>query len=330
MPVDNTSRPRLFDHQVARKPNYYPWTESIKEAMWHNPWTAFKFKFDTDVTDFRLNLSDEERQVIVRCLAAIAQIEVAVKTFWSRLGDNLPHPSIAGLGTVMAGIEEIHNHAYERLLDKLGLDDIQAGLLDVPAIAGRVSYLNKHNTKVYGDDRKQYIYSLILFTLFVENVSLFSQFYIILWFNRFENRLKDAAQQVKYTRNEELLHALAGMKIINTLREEYPELFDEDLEAKICEETEVAFQAEAALIDWMVGDYDRPRLNASLLKSYVAQRLNESLIGIGYAPQFDVSEEDKQATFWMTEGLLAPPKVDFFHSEPTGYSEGDMPVDDDF
>lgn len=320
----------LFERQVERLPDHYPWAQDFIEAMQEGFWTAKKFTFDTDATDFELHLTDEERQISKRCLAAIAQIEVAVKKFWVRLGDHLPHPSITDLGITMGYIEVIHNNAYEKLLKKLGMTNVFRENMNVPAIAGRVAYLNKHNDKAYGDDRKQYVYSLILFTLFVENVSLFSQFYIILWFNRFENRFKDAAQQVKYTRNEELLHAQAGIRIINTLRKEYPDLFDAELEAKIREECNVAYAAEGKLIDWMIGDYSRPKLNALLLKHYVGQRLNESLEAIGYAPEFVVPEDSKRETFWMTEGLLAPSKVDFFHSEPTEYVQADVPDDDDF
>jgi len=320
----------LFDKQIARKPNHYPWTKDFIQAMWDGFWNAQKFTFDSDVNDFRLKMTDQERVIVSRCLAAIAQIEVQVKKFWARLGDNLPHPSIDSLGTVMAHTEEIHNDAYEKLLDKMGMSNIFEVNLHVPAIANRVKYLTKHNQKVYGDDKKQYIYSLVLFTLFTENVSLFSQFYIILWMNRFQNRLKDAAQQVKYTRNEELLHGQIGTKIINTLREEYPQYFDADMEAKVVEECHVAFNAECNLVDWMLGDYNQPNLNAEILKTFVAIRLNESLEGIGYKPQFKINPELEEKTFWMTEGIYAPPKVDFFHGEPTTYTQSDDTDDDDF
>lgn len=329
----------LFERQVERLPDLYPWAQDYIEAMQEGFWTAKKFTFDSDASDYELELTDKERLLVKRCLAAIAQIEVAVKAFWSHLGDHLPHPSINDLGITMAYIEVIHNNAYEKLLKKLGLVNVFKENMSVPALAGRVNYLNKHNQKVYGDDRKQYIYSLILFTLFVENVSLFSQFFVMLWFNRFNNRFKDAANQVKYTRNEELLHAQAGTRIINTLRREYPELFDADLEAKVIEETREAFKAESALIDWMVGDFhkvglnergeERP-LNAQILKTYVADRLNTSLVDIGFEPQFVVDQDELNLTFWMVEGLLAPPKVDFFHGESTGYQQADQPDDDNF
>lgn len=320
----------LFERQVARKPDLYPWTRPFIEAMHEGFWTVKKFTFDSDKTDFELNLTDQERTMVTRCLAAIAQIEVKVKEFWARLGQNLPHPSMSDLGITMANVEVIHNQAYERLLEVLGLENVFEENMHVPAIAGRVGYLTKHMDKVYGDDRKQYVYSLILFTLFVENVSLFSQFYILLWLNRNKNVLKDTAQQVKYTRNEELLHAQAGMKIINTLREEYPELFDDDLKRKIVHECHVALDAESQLINWMVGDYTGEEFSAAVLKTYVAMRLNESLEGIGYEPIFAIDPEHERQTFWMSVGLYAPPKVDFFHSEPTAYTQADAPDEDDF
>ncbi|TDW20509.1 ribonucleoside-diphosphate reductase beta chain [Rhizobium azibense] len=328
----------LFEPQVERLPDHYPWAQSFIEAMQEGFWTAKKFTFDRDATDYELHMTDAERQVVSRCLAAIAQIEVAVKKFWARLGDHLPHPSITDLGITMGYIEVIHNNAYEKLLKKLGLSHVFKENMSVPALAGRVGYLTKHNDKVYGDDKKQYIYSLILFTLFVENVSLFSQFFIILHLNRFHKLLSDAAQQVKYTRNEELLHAQAGTKIINTLRQEYPELFDDELERRVVSEAREALKAEEALIDWMVGDYSRSGfeqgkeypLNAEILKHYVAERLNSSLVDIGFKAQFAVPVTLPEDTFWMISGQLAPAKVDFFDTEPTSYQQADQPDEDEF
>jgi ribonucleoside-diphosphate reductase beta chain len=84
----------LFERQVERLPDHYPWTQDYIEAMQDGFWTAKKFTFDTDKTDYELNLNEAERQMVTRCLAAIAQIEVSVKEFWKRLGDHLPrgHP----------------------------------------------------------------------------------------------------------------------------------------------------------------------------------------------------------------------------------------------
>jgi ribonucleoside-diphosphate reductase beta chain len=164
----------------------------------------------------------------------------------------------------------------------LGLEDIFEENLKLEWIQGRVNYLRKFTHKYYKDSKKQYVYALILFTLFVENVSLFSQFYIVNWFGRFKNMLKDTDQMVKYTRNEENIHALIGIKIINTIREEHPELFDEELEKKVAYEAGQAFNYESEIIDWMVNGIDEDGLSARILKELVKKRINESLEQIGF------------------------------------------------
>ena len=319
----------IFEEQLSRKPNHYPWTEEFIEAMHNGFWTDKEFSFTSDIQDFKVNLNETEKEIIVRTLSAIGQIEVAVKKVWAKLGDNLPHPSLTDLGYVMANVEVIHNNAYERLLKVLGLEEIFEENLKLDFIEGRVNYLRKYTHRFYKDSKKQYVYALILFTLFVENVSLFSQFYVINWFNRYKNVLKDTGQQVKYTRNEENIHALAGIKIINTIREEHPDLFDEELQAKIIQESQAAFTAESKLVDWMVNGYEEKGLNAAILKEFIKNRINESLTQIGFNEAFEVDKELLGDTVWFEEELLGNNATDFFHSRPVEYSKNSQTFDAD-
>ena len=319
----------IFEEQVSRKPDHYPWAQEFIEAMHNGFWTDKEFSFSSDIQDFNVHLNEDEREMIIRTLSAIGQIEVAVKKFWSKLGDNLPHPSLTDLGYVMANVEVIHNNAYERLLKVLGLEDVFEENLKLDFIEGRVKYLRKYNHKFYKDSKKQYVYALTLFTLFVENVSLFSQFYVINWFNRYRNVLKDTGQQVKYTRNEENIHALAGIKIINTIRSEHPELFDDELEERIASEAKAAFVAESYLVDWMVNGFNEKGLNADILKEFIKNRINDSLEKIGFDSAFDVDNSLLEDTMWFEEELLGNNATDFFHSRPVEYSKNSQTFDAD-
>ena len=229
----------------------------------------------------------------------------------------------------MANVEVIHNNAYERLLQILGLEDIFEENLKLEWIQGRVKYLRKYTHKFYKDSKKQYLYALILFTLFVENVSLFSQFYIINWFARNKNVLKDTDQQVKYTRNEENIHALVGIKIINTIREEHPELFDEELEERILHEAEEALIAESKIVDWMVNGYKENGLNANLLKGFIKNRIISSLEQIGFKAPYEVDNDALEATMWFEEELMGNNMADFFHTRPTEYSKKNQSFDEE-
>lgn len=319
----------LFDEQISRKPNNYPWTQDYIDKMWHGFWTPNEFDFKSDYSQFKKEMPENKKRMTVKALSAIGQVEIAVKRFWANLGNNLPHPSMFDLGFVMANTEVIHNQAYEKLLDKLKLNKAFEENLKEPVVANRVAYLRKYLDKVYADDKKQYIYSIILFTLFVENVSLFSQFYIVLWQNRYDNVLKDTAQQVQYTRNEEMIHALVGIKIINTLKEEYPELFDADLYDRIREETNEAFKAESAIIDWMLENVDYDGLNPDVLKEFVKDRINQSLTQIGMTAVFNTDEDLMEKTQWFNEELLGNNMVDFFFKKPVEYAKKNKVIDED-
>lgn len=320
----------LFEEQIARKPDLYPWTKPFIDAIWQGFWTPDEFNFRADYSQFKTDLSPQEQEVVVRALSAIGQIEVAVKTFWAKIGDHMPHPSIRDLGFAMANSEVIHNLAYEKLLDVLHLTHVFEQNLNEEVIKGRVNYLRKYLKKTYKDDKKQYVYAITLFTLFVENVSLFSQFYVIMHFNRNRAILKDCAQQVQYTRNEEMLHAQVGIKLINTLREEYPELFDEELEKRIAEECIDSLKAEAKVIDWIMGDLKLPGLDASILKSFIAKRMADSLDQIGFdSSKIYYDPAHIKQTYWFDEELLGSNMTDFFQKRPVEYARGTAITADD-
>lgn len=317
----------IFNEQISRKPDHYPWTQDFISAMHNGFWTHKEFSFSSDIQDFKVNLTDIERQIITRALSTIGQLEISVKKFWAKLGDNLPHPSVNDMGYVMANVEVIHGDAYERLLEVLGIDDSFDEILQLDIIKGRVNYLRKHLHKFHSDNKKQFIYSLILFTLFVENIALFSQFYTISWFGRYKNLLKDTNKQVEYTSREENLHAQIGIKLINTIKEEYPELFDDELQTKIEYEAKEAIKYECEIIEWIINGYNHEKLNSPLLAEFIKNRMNESLIQIGYDKIFDVDDEQISKTSWFDEQILGNNMTDFFHSRPVEYAKHSQSFD---
>ncbi len=317
----------IFSEQISRKPDHYPWTGDFIAAMHNGHWTHKEFNFSSDTQDFKINLSDQERQMIIRSLSCVGQLEISVKKFWAKLGDNLPHPSLNDMGYVMANTEVIHGDAYERLLEVLGIDGSFEEILELDIIKGRVNYLRKHLHKFHSDNKKQFIYSLILFTLFVENIALFSQFYTISWFGRYKNLLKDTNKQVEYTSREENLHAQIGIKLINTIRAEHPELFDDELKNKIEHEAREAVKYECEIIEWIVNGYDHEKLNSYLLMEFIKNRMNESLVQIGYGKIFEIDQYQIAKTSWFDEQVLGNNMTDFFHSRPVEYAKNNQSFD---
>ena len=46
----------IFEEQVSRKPDHYPWAQEFIEAMHNGFWTDKEFSFTSDVQDFKVKL----------------------------------------------------------------------------------------------------------------------------------------------------------------------------------------------------------------------------------------------------------------------------------
>lgn len=314
--------PDIFSPRKNYKPfEYDEITKPFIEAIWASHWTHNEFTFKSDIQDYRTKLTKEEQEVIKRAILLISQVEVSVKSYWSNIGKVLPKPEMGDVGAVFGGNEVIHSRAYSEILNKLGLNGEFQDILSSGVVDGRVEYLRKYVNKIYKDDYKNIVYSLVLFTLFTENVSLFSQFYVLLGFNRFDNIFKDVANVVQYTSKEEIIHSAFGITLINKIREERPELFDGELTNKIIEESMEAVKAEENLIEWMLDGFENEFLSKDILLTFVKKRINDALQDIGVDFQFELDRGIVEKTAWMEEEIYADSISDFFHKKPIDYAK---------
>jgi ribonucleoside-diphosphate reductase, beta subunit len=72
----------IFKPRINLKPYEYPELYEYVDAIRHSYWLHTEFNFTSDIQDFKVNVSPSERNAIQNAMLAIAQIEVAVKTFW--------------------------------------------------------------------------------------------------------------------------------------------------------------------------------------------------------------------------------------------------------
>jgi len=170
----------IFSPRVNILPYEYPQLLAYKDAIRHSYWIHTEFNFTTDIDDFKTKVSDSEREVIKRAMLAIAQIEVNVKTFWADLYKRMPITEVGDVGMTFAESEVRHKDAYAQLLRVLGLEKEFQNVVEIPAIKDRISYLKKYLDGTRSRDDKMYTKSVLLFSLFIEHVSLFSQFLIMM------------------------------------------------------------------------------------------------------------------------------------------------------
>lgn len=311
----------IFMPRVNILPYEYPQLLEYKDAIRHSYWIDTEFNFTEDIQDFKVTLSDQERDVIKKTMLAIAQIEVNVKTFWGDLYKRMPITEIGDVGFTFAESEVRHKDAYARLLRILGLEKEFQNVVEVPAIEGRIKYLKKYLDGTRSRDDKMYTKSVLLFSLFIEHVSLFSQFLIMMSFNKEKNVLKGISNVVEATSKEEEIHGNFGAELINIIKKENPEWFDEEFNNLIYSACKKAYSAECGILDWIFEKGELDFLPKETIEHFIMNRFNNSLKRIGMDPLFDVNTELLASTKWFDIEITATKEGDFFYKKQVDYNK---------
>ncbi len=316
----------LFDKRINYKPFEYPEILQFTEAINRSFWVHSEVDFTADTQDFHSLLSGTERSAIKRSLLAIAQIEVAVKSFWGNLYLHFTKPEMNGLGSTFAECEFRHSEAYSRLLEVLGYNDEFEKLIEVPVIRERINYLSRALSNTKSTDKKEYSMALILFTILIENVSLFSQFAIILSFPRFKGWMKNVSNIIAWTSIDEQVHANAGIYLINKIKEEYPDVLDKETLSDIANMVTESVEIEEQIIDWIFEKGEIETIHKKDLVNFIKFRVDESLGKIGLPNQYFISMEQYHPMKWFEEEVFANSLDDFFAKRPVDYTKHDKSI----
>ncbi len=311
----------LFKKRIQLKPYEYPELYEYVSAIRHSYWIHTEFNFVSDIQDFKVNVSENEKSAIKHCMLAIAQIEVAVKTFWGDIYKKMPKPEIGAVGATFAESEVRHTDAYSHLLELLGLNTEFSNIKNIPALMNRVNYLEKAIKNRSSEDNREYTQSILLFSLFIEHVSLFSQFLIMMSFNKYKNLFKGISNAVEATSKEEQIHGLFGIDIINILREEHPEWFDKEFENAIIKQCQEAFEAEKLVVDWIFEKGELDFMPKVVVLEFIKQRFNNSLQSIGINKIFEIDEMFLKESDWFNDEVIATKHGDFFNKKSINYDK---------
>ena len=319
----------IFMPRVNILPYEYPQLLAYKDAIRHSYWIDTEFNFTEDIQDFKVTLSSQERDVIKKTMLAIAQIEVNVKTFWADMYKRMPITEVGDVGMTFAESEVRHKDAYARLLRILGLEKEFQNVIEVPAIKGRLKYLKKYLNGTRSKDDKMYTKSVLLFSLFIEHVSLFSQFLIMMSFNKDKNVLKGISNVVEATSKEEEIHGNFGAEIINIIKKENPEWFDKEFEELIYSACKKAYTAECKILDWIFEKGELKFLSKETIQNFIKNRFNNSLEKIGMKSIFDVDSELLKSTEWFDIEILGTKEGDFFYKKSVDYNKKSKSITED-
>ena len=306
------TEPRIF-----YKPFEYQEAFNFYKDQHRVHWLADEVPLASDLNDWKLKLTDSEKNLIGNILKSFAQTEVHVNDYWStKVSLWFPKPEIQAMARVFADFESIHAEAYARLNEELGLDDFQAFLEDETSKA-KIDRL----IEVPGDNIQEKALSLAIFSAFTEGVNLFSSFAILMSF-QLRNLMKGTGQIVEWSVRDESLHSKAGCWLFKKLLEEQPELDTAEMRSNVAEACRLSVQLEFDFIDKAFEMGDIEGLNIEQLKTFIKARANEKMIELGYNGIFnDIDPNLLKQMDWFGHLTSGKTHQDFFAGRVTSYSK---------
>jgi ribonucleoside-diphosphate reductase beta chain len=306
------TEPRLF-----YKPFEYQIADDYFEQQHQAHWLPSEVPLASDLNDWKLKLTESEKNLIGNILKSFAQTEVHVNDYWStKVSLWFPKPEIQSMARAFADFESIHSKAYARLNEELGLDNFEAFMEDEEAKA-KIDRL----VELQGETLHEKALSLAIFSAFTEGVNLFSSFAVLMSF-QLRNLMKGTGQIVAWSVRDESLHSKAGCWLFRTLLEEYPELNTSELTKAIYEACDLSVKLEFDFIDKAFEMGNIEGLSVDQLKNFIKERANQKLIELGYKGIYnDIDPNLLKQMEWFGHLTSGVEHQDFFASRPTSYSK---------
>jgi len=315
----------------------------MKQQQAH--WLHTEIAMASDIQDWKLGLSQTEKDVVGGVLKGFVQTELVVNDYWTnRVAKWFPHPEIAMMATCFGNMETIHTIAYAQLNDSLGLVDYEA-FMQEPAAKAKLDRLldpemggekKPHvmdgssvieSEWLTNEDLSRKARSLAIFSGFTEGVALFSSFAILLSFSRF-NKLKGVGQIIAFSIRDESLHSEAGCWLFREFIKENPQLWTDKLKKEIYEAARMTVALEDDFIDAVFAEGTVEGLDPKDLKAFIRARANVKLGDLGLKTNWkNIDHEALKHMEWFDYLSSGIESQDFFAQRVSGYSKGTLDTD---
>ena len=311
-------------------PFKYKWAWEKYLATCANHWMPQEVNMQRDIELWKNphGLTDDERLIVKRNLGffvtadSLAANNIVLGTY-----RQITAPECRQFLLRQAFEEAIHTHAYQYIVESLGLDEgeIFNAYHEIPSIRAKDEFLipfiniltNPEFKTGTHDADQQLLKSLIVFACIMEGIFFYVGFVQILALGR-QNKMTGAAEQYQYILRDESMHCNFGIDLINTIKLENPGLWTDEFKTELIKLFEAGVDLEYAYAEDTM-----PRgvlgLNASMFKEYLRFICNRRMQQIGLEQLFPGVNNPFP---WMSEMIDLKKEKNFFETRVTEYQTG--------
>ncbi|MCL2297391.1 MAG: ribonucleotide-diphosphate reductase subunit beta [Proteobacteria bacterium] len=311
-------------------PFKYNWAWDKYLAGCANHWMPQEVNMQRDIELWKNpnGLTDDERLIVIRNLGFFSTADsLAANNIVLGTYRHITAPECRQYLLRQAFEEAIHTHAYQYIVESLGLDEgeIFNAYHEIKSIAEKDAFLMPFidtltnpafQTGTIENDQKL-LKSLIVFACIMEGLFFYVGFVQILALGR-QNKLVGASEQYQYILRDESMHCNFGIDMINTIKLENPHLWTPEFRQDIS-----ALIRKAVDLEYAYAEDTMPRgvlgLNAPMFKEYLRFIANRRCQQIGLDLLFPGADNPFP---WMSEVIDLKKEKNFFETRVTEYQTG--------
>lgn len=314
----------LLDPRKSYKPFEYPQILEFHKLQRQSFWVHTEVSLLSDVKDYKLNLTESEKNLINHILKGFVTNEILIEDYWMRVASWFKKPEIAMTCALFSAFESLHILAYAYLNETLGIDNFEE-FLNEPSAKAKIDRMV--NTK--GETKADIARSLAVFSAFNEGVNLFSSFAILLNFQRFD-KLKGIGQLIAFSAKDEDLHSTCGTNLLRLFINEYPDIWTDELKKDIYDAARFTVELEDAFIDRAFSYGEIEGINSAQMKNYIRFRTDLKLNECGLKNEYGegglniIDQKLLTEMDWFHILVSGVSMQDFFSGRVVEYSKGNV------
>jgi len=305
----------MLTHRKFYRPFEYPHYFDYFQKQNQAHWMPLEVPMESDIADYRFRLTPVETNLIIQILRFFTQGDIEVNNNYNtRLIPAFPKPEIKMMLSAFAAMESIHVWAYSFLNDSLGLPEKEySAFLEFEAMRNKYNYIQTFDVQSV----EELAVNLAVFGGFMEGVSLFSSFAILMNFPRL-GKLKGVGQIVTWSIRDESLHSRGVCHLFRDLMNENKHLWTDNLRGRLYKACDDMVKLEDHFIDTCFSMGDVPGLTASQVKQYIRYTADRKLNDLGLDKVYNVANP----LTWLDVMINAKEHTNFFENRATEYAKG--------
>lgn len=294
-----------------------------------NHWLPTEIGMQKDIEQWRSStvLSEDERRAFKVVLGFFTTADsIAANNIVLAAYKHITSPECR-MYLLRQGYEEaIHTHAYQYIVESLGLDEGEIFNMyrEVEAIYNKDNFILSFNEGIFDpmfktgtlEADQKFLENIVVFSLIMEGIFFYSAFAVMFGFQR-QNKMVGSAEQIQYIMRDESQHLNFGINLINTIKQEQPELWTNDFQLRVVDLVRRAVELEVTFAQTLFpkGIFG---MNAEGFRQYIEYIADRRLASVGLPVQYNVVNPFP----WMSEAVDLSKEKNFFETRVTEYQVG--------